>query len=290
MTPGRLEEVMTNFVRHKYDVLLCTTIIESGIDIANANTIIIDRADRFGLSELYQLRGRVGRYHRQAYAYLLLPPMGLLPDNARQRIAAIRRYTHLGAGFRLAMKDLEIRGTGNILGEEQSGHIAAVGFELYCQLLREAVARLENREVPDRAMIPIDLDLVSLSLQPSPGRVPAGFPPEYITDEGVRVECYKTLNAFTELRQIEDYGLELIDRFGSLPLAAENVLQLARLRILARQLKVIRLTVREGRLVMETAQGLFRLNRQVPQLQAVDGIGQLQEIQAFMQHRLDLHS
>lgn len=288
MSASSLEEVMTDFVRHKYDILLCTTIIESGIDIANANTIFIDRADRFGLSELYQLRGRVGRYHRQAYAYLLLPPMGLLPENARQRIAAIRRYTHLGAGFRLAMKDLEIRGAGNILGDEQSGHIAAVGFELYCQLLREAVARLENREVPDRAQVPVDLDRVSLSLQPGSGRIPAGFPPEYIDEEGVRVECYKTMNSFTELRQVDDYGLELIDRFGSWPVAVEHLLALTRVRILARQLKLVRLTVREGRLIMETQQGLYRHNHQVPQLQADDGAGQLREIEEVLQRRLAL--
>ena len=146
MGAGQLETVMARFIRGEIDVLLCTTIIESGVDIPNVNTIIIDRADRFGLSDLYQLRGRVGRYHRQAYAYLLLPPMGQLPANARQRLAAIRRYTHLGAGFKLAMRDLEIRGAGNILGVEQSGHIAAVGFELYCQLLKDAVDGLEKSQ------------------------------------------------------------------------------------------------------------------------------------------------
>ena len=142
MGSGELEKVMVRFVRGEIDVLVCTTIIESGVDIPNVNTIIIDRADRFGLSELYQLRGRVGRHIRQAYAYLLLPPMGALPQNARERLAAIRRYTHLGAGFKLAMRDMEIRGAGNILGTEQSGHIAAVGFELYCQLLKDAVKGL----------------------------------------------------------------------------------------------------------------------------------------------------
>ena len=146
MHSDELEEVMTQFVNGEADVLLSTTIIESGLDIPNANTIIIDRADRFGLSDLYQLRGRVGRYKHQAYAYLLLPRHAGLLTDARKRLSAIKQYSTLGSGFKIAMRDLEIRGAGNLLGSEQSGHITAVGFDLYCQLLKQSVAALEGRE------------------------------------------------------------------------------------------------------------------------------------------------
>src|SRR5581483_8910829 len=163
MNADDLEEVMTKFINGEADVLLSTTIIESGLDIPNANTIIIDRADRFGLSDLYQLRGRVGRYKHQAYAYLLLPRhAGLLVD-ARKRISAIKQYSSLGSGFRIAMRDLEIRGAGNLLGPEQSGHIAAVGFELYCQLLKQSVASLKGEPIPPRAETIVRLDFLAMS-------------------------------------------------------------------------------------------------------------------------------
>ena len=158
-----LEEVMTKFVNGEADVLLSTTIIESGLDIPNANTIIIDRADRFGLSDLYQLRGRVGRYKHQAYAYLLLPRhAGLLAD-VRKRISAIKQYSTLGSGFKIAMRDLEIRGAGNLLGAEQSGHITAVGFELYCQLLKQSVAALKGEKVKPRVEVQVRFDFLALN-------------------------------------------------------------------------------------------------------------------------------
>ncbi|MBA4149541.1 MAG: transcription-repair coupling factor [Verrucomicrobia bacterium] len=163
MDPDDLEKVMTQFVNGEADVLLATTIIESGLDIPNANTIIIDRADRFGLSELYQLRGRVGRYKHQAYAYLMLPRhAGLLVD-ARKRISAIKQYSSLGSGFKIAMRDLEIRGAGNILGPQQSGHITAVGFDLYCQLLKQSVSRLKGEKVKPRVEVLVRLDFISLN-------------------------------------------------------------------------------------------------------------------------------
>jgi len=271
MPAGELEEVMTEFVAGKTDVLLCTTIIESGIDIPNANTIIIDHAERFGLSELYQLRGRVGRYRRQAYAYLLLPPMGLLPDNARERLAAIRRYTNLGAGFRLAMKDLEIRGAGNILGEEQSGHIAAVGFDLYCQLLRQAVAQLEHKEIPALSEVPVEIEHLSNSLKPVKGKSQFGIPPEYIDEEPVRVECYKRLSQLLSAEEVTRYGEELRDRFGPLPEMTALLLDLKKIRILARQLKLVRLHVKDRRLIIETPKGLYKLNGKVPELAGKTG-------------------
>lgn len=162
MESDQLEEVMTRFVNGEADVLVCTTIIESGIDIPNANTIIIDRADRFGLSDLYQLRGRVGRYKHQAYAYLLLPRHAALLSDVRKRISAIRQYSSLGSGFKIAMRDLEIRGAGNLLGPEQSGHITAVGFELYCQLLKQSVTSLKGEKPKPRVDIQVRLDFLAL--------------------------------------------------------------------------------------------------------------------------------
>src|SRR6185437_6001956 len=158
-----LEEVMTKFVNGEADILLSTTIIESGLDIPNANTIIIDRADRFGLSDLYQLRGRVGRYKHQAYAYLLLPRHARLLTDVRKRISAIKQYSTLGSGFKIAMRDLEIRGAGNLLGAEQSGHITAVGFDLYCQLLKQSVASLKGEKVKPRLEVQVRLDFLALS-------------------------------------------------------------------------------------------------------------------------------
>jgi len=165
-----LEEVMSRFVNGEADVLLSTTIIESGIDIPNANTIIIDRADRFGLSDLYQLRGRVGRYKHQAYAYLLIPRHARMLTDARKRISAIKQYSTLGSGFKVAMRDLEIRGAGNMLGAQQSGHITAVGFELYCQLLKQSVATLKGEPVKPRVEVQVRLDFLVLGPLEVPGK------------------------------------------------------------------------------------------------------------------------
>jgi transcription-repair coupling factor (superfamily II helicase) len=172
MNADELEEVMNQFVNGEADLLLSTTIIESGIDIPNANTIIIDRADRFGLSDLYQLRGRVGRYKHQAYAYLLVPRHARLLTDARKRISAIKQYSSLGSGFKIAMRDLEIRGAGNLLGAQQSGHITAVGFELYCQLLKQSVARLKGEPVKPRVEIQVRLDFLLLDSTGTDGSRP----------------------------------------------------------------------------------------------------------------------
>ena len=178
MKSDELEEVMATFIDGKADVLLSTTIIESGIDIPNANTIIIDRADRFGLSDLYQLRGRVGRYKHQAYAYVLLPRHAALLADARRRISAIKQYSSLGSGFKIAMRDLEIRGAGNLLGAEQSGHITAVGFELYCQLLKQSVSQLKGEKVKRRVEVETKFDFLTLSPEQdtSPKQVPKARP------------------------------------------------------------------------------------------------------------------
>ena len=161
MSEGELEEVMTSFVAHRFDMLVCTTIIESGLDIPNCNTIIIEAADKFGLSQLYQLRGRVGRFDRQAYAYLLLNRHLTVSDQARKRLSAIRQINNFGAGFRIALRDLELRGAGNLLGSEQSGHVAGIGFELYCRLLRESVSRLKGEEISLRPNATVRMDFLT---------------------------------------------------------------------------------------------------------------------------------
>ncbi len=226
-----LADVMHRFVKGEFDVLLCTTIIESGLDIPNVNTILIERADRFGLAELYQLRGRVGRYKRQAYAYLLLPRHGALFDSARRRIGAFRRFTHLGAGFRLALQDLELRGAGNLLGREQSGHISAVGFDLYCQLLRRSVARLKGEAVPP-PIIDVALRLDFLSLDPAAAEEEAAvLPISYIEDENHRVAAYRSFAAATSDEELDAAADTLRDRFGSCPPAVQRLLSVTRIRL-----------------------------------------------------------
>ena len=193
MHESELESAMMRFINGKTQVLVCTTIIESGMDIPNANTIIIDRANQFGLAELYQLRGRVGRYHRQAYAYLLLAKNAMILDSAKQRLAAIRKYTQLGVGFKLALRDLEIRGAGNIVGAQQSGHISAIGFELYCRLMKEAVARLRNQPQPTRPEVNLHLDFLIFGKSISEALC-AEIPSEFIEDDDQRLQCYRRLS------------------------------------------------------------------------------------------------
>jgi len=226
MSERRLEKVMLDFIRHQADVLVCTTIIESGLDIPNCNTMFIDRADRFGLSQLHQLRGRVGRYKHRAYCHLLLSRGKTLTSTAARRLKAIEEFSDLGAGFRIAMRDLEIRGAGNILGAEQSGHIAAVGYELYCQLLDRAVRRLKDE--PEEPFRPVHLEL----------DVPAHVPRGYVESDRQRMDVYRRLvrcRAEAELQQLET---DLRDAFGPPPPAVQTLLQLAELRILAQPLGI----------------------------------------------------
>ena len=236
MTEGMLERIMRRFVAGAFDVLLCTTIIESGIDIPRVNTIIIERADRFGLADLYQLRGRVGRYRHQAFAYLLLPRHGQLFDNARKRIGALKKYSGLGAGFKVALRDLETRGAGNLLGAEQSGHIAAVGFDLYCQLLHRTVAVLKG-ETPPR---PPEAVLTLSFLETSAGELSggAGIPGDYIEDESLRLQVYRRISAALEDREVRALAEELRDRFGVLPAQTRALLDVSRIRLAARDAAV----------------------------------------------------
>ena len=249
MKEGDLEKAMASFAQGDFDVLVCTTIIESGLDIPNVNTLIINRADTFGLAQLYQLRGRVGRSSRRAYSYLLIPSARTraLNETAERRLKAMLAATELGAGFRIAMKDLEIRGAGNILGAEQSGHIHAVGFELYTKMLSQAVEDLRaRREAGDLiGMSPQDVvemvgeqvdDSISSSLTPEPGvaldiGIPAGLPSEYIPDLPARMGLYQRLIALKDEDSIGPMEDELRDRFGPLPWQARALLYTVRLRI-----------------------------------------------------------
>ena len=219
MGENDLEKAMLAFMHHEYDVLVATTIIENGLDIPLANTIVVNRADRHGLSELYQLRGRVGRSNRRAYAYLLIPPEQELTEVARRRLAALKEFSDLGAGFKIAALDLELRGAGNLLGGEQSGHIEAVGFEMYTSMLEEAVSKLKGEERVERPSVQMSLG-IALRIDES-----------YIAEENQRLRMYKRIAGIDGDRALEEVRAELQDRYGPLPTSVEHLLQAARLRI-----------------------------------------------------------
>ena len=244
-------------------MLVCTTIIESGLDIPNANTIIIDRADRFGLADLYQLRGRVGRAEHKAYAYLLLPREMMTVGAARKRINAIKQYSSLGAGFRIAMRDLEIRGAGNILGTAQSGHIVAVGFDLYCQLLKQAVAQLKGEKFRPRLEVDLRLDFVATNEAEFCAvrrrtRCPLSFPTDFISDTTLRIQAYRRLAEITTREQWDRLRKDWRDRFGKFPAAVDNLLVLTEIKLSAAKAGVTRVEVREGKLML-TRRGDFIL-------------------------------
>ncbi|CAK8739002.1 Transcription-repair-coupling factor [Sodalis praecaptivus] len=225
---------MNDFHHQRFNVLVCTTIIETGIDIANANTIIIERADHFGLAQLHQLRGRVGRSHHQAYAYLLTPPPKALSQDAHKRLEAIASLEDLGAGFALATHDLEIRGAGELLGEDQSGQMETVGFSLYMELLESAVDALKAGREPSLEDLTNQLTEVEL-------RMPALLPEEFIPDVNTRLSLYKRIASAADDREIEELKVELIDRFGLLPDPARYLLAIARLRQRAQRLGIRRI-------------------------------------------------
>lgn len=227
MNEKEMERVMLDFIDYKYDVLVATTIIENGIDIPRANTIIINRADNYGLSQLYQLRGRVGRSNRRAYAYLLIPNEQELSPIARRRLAAIREFSDLGAGFRIAALDLELRGAGNFLGGQQSGHMDALGFDLYTQMLERTVAELRGEVIEDEASVSINLG------------VDVAIPEEYIEDMGQRLRTYKRVSSSRDAETLAAIKTETEDRYGRLPESVERLFEYARLRRLAEQMGVI---------------------------------------------------
>jgi len=241
-----LEKIMLDFMNHEYDVLLCTTIIENGLDIPNVNTLIVKDSGMMGLAQLYQLRGRVGRSNRVAYAYFTYSKDKSLSEAAEKRLAAIREFTELGSGFKIAMRDLEIRGAGNILGVEQHGHIAAVGFDLYSRLLEEAVREAKGEEVPVPADTSIELP------------VEAYIPDDYITDTNQKVAIYKRIASFDSLEEIPEMEDELVDRYGDLPAPVNNLLAVAKIRVLAGKLKIksISLVSNHLRLLLHPGQTL----------------------------------
>ena len=255
MPAAALGRAMRAFERGEADVLLCTSIVESGIDIPRANTILVDRADRFGLAELYQLRGRVGRSSAKGFAYLLLPPEGLLDGDSRRRLQALKRHSGLGAGYAIALRDLEIRGSGNLLGAAQSGHIAAIGFGLYCQLLRRTVARMKGEALPALADVELAFDFLDASpgaLGPDAACIPYG----YIDDDAQRMNAYRRIAEAVNRRELDALARELADRYGALPDAARRAFRLAKLRLLAAGKGLAKVEVRDGLLSC-----LDRLNR-----------------------------
>jgi transcription-repair coupling factor (superfamily II helicase) len=235
MAEKRLEDVMLKFIKREVDILVSTTIIGSGIDIPTANTIIIDRADKIGLSDLYQLRGRVGRSDVRAYAYFLVPGMDLITEEAKKRLQAIREMSYLGAGFRLAMKDLEMRGAGNLLGGEQSGHIHAVGFDLYVEMLENAVAELKGEEVKEEKEPSITLKVAAL------------IPESYIDDMTVRLSVYRRIANVKSLEELGDREAEIEDRFGALPGEVRGLVEIMKMKIMARKLSITRISETDGK-------------------------------------------
>lgn len=277
MEKDELEIVMRTFVQGKADILLATTIIESGIDIPNANTIIIDRADRFGLADLYQLRGRVGRAGGQAYAILLLP-RDLIHGDARKRINAIRQYTALGSGFKIAMRDLEIRGAGNLLGTRQSGHIAAVGFDLYCQLLRQSIDRLRDGKSSQRVDVTLRADFLCFNEaeytqsttsdnHDSIGNLPAYLPPNYMPEARLRISAYKELAELVSLKELKKLRTRWIDRFGKPPKPALHLLTSTEIKLAAAQVGISSVEIREQRLMLtRNGEYIFLSGKRFPRL------------------------
>jgi transcription-repair coupling factor (superfamily II helicase) len=263
MDESRLERTVLEFADRRSDVLVCTTIVESGLDMPTVNTLVVDRADRLGLAQLYQLRGRVGRRGQRAYAYLLYPPDRVLTEEAYERLKAIGEFTDLGSGYRLAMRDLEIRGAGNLLGGAQHGHIAAVGFDLYCELVAEAVDAL--RGVPREEPFEVVVDL------PVDAHLPAG----YVSREDVRMEAYRRLAACRSEAEVEAMRAEWTDRFGPPPPPAEALLEVAALRVECLRLRIPTVTVvrgvaRLGGLHLAESRKV-RLRRLAPRAVAKDG-------------------
>ncbi|WP_009959636.1 transcription-repair coupling factor [Verrucomicrobium spinosum] len=302
-----LEDVMRRFIAGEADVLLCTTIIESGVDIPNANTIIIDRADRFGLADLYQLRGRVGRGGERAHAYLMLPRDLMTVGDARKRVTAIKQYTALGSGFKIAMRDLEIRGAGNLLGTEQSGHIFAIGFDLYCQMLKSATARLQGRRTPPPMEVSLRVDFLCMSeaqwLQEADGtpqkrvtaatahrppdrqklvtanewRIPCFIPQSYIEDARSRITAYRLLGEVLTRKELDTLERNWRDQYGPPPPAVENLLVCAGIKLAAAHASISAVEVKEGKLMLTRNGQYVLLSGKFPRLTANDPTLQLRE-------------
>lgn len=306
MPEGTLEKIMTRYVAGYYDVLVCTTIIESGLDIPNCNTIIIEGADRFGLAQLYQLRGRVGRFNRQAYCYLLLHKHARMLDHARKRLSAIRQYNQLGAGFKIAMRDLELRGAGNLLGSQQSGHIASVGFDLYCQLLRQSISRLKGEPNAIRIRASVRLDFVSsgetgenasialgyaalkaADLEDHYGEtIEAGLPAAYIGEARLRIDFYRKLAIADNESAVGEIERALTDRFGPPPISTQALLRATEIRTIAESAGILSVETEGNRLKLRRATGqrddFVLIGTRFPRLSEKDPIKRLKEIKTFL--------
>jgi transcription-repair coupling factor (superfamily II helicase) len=259
MREHELEPVMAKFIECEIDVFVSTTIIENGIDIPNVNTIIVNDADKFGLAQLYQLRGRVGRSNHQAYAYLLYQAHKALTEEAKARLEAIREFTHLGSGLQIAMRDLEIRGSGNLLGAAQSGFIGAVGFETYVQLLADAIAERKGtqheREEAREAVIDVKLD--------------AYVPQDYIPQVSQKIAVYQQLAAARTLAQVEEIVESVRDRFGPLPPQFEGLVEITRLRAMALHVGITRVVINEQRLTLGVGTAFHLDPASIPKLQSI---------------------
>ncbi|MFM9084652.1 MAG: TRCF domain-containing protein, partial [Actinomycetota bacterium] len=268
MDEARLEQVVLDFWERRFDVLVCTTIIESGIDMPSVNTLVVERADLLGLGQMHQLRGRVGRGPQRAYAYLFHPRERALGQEAHERLRAIGEATDLGSGFKLAMRDLEIRGAGNLLGEAQSGHIAAVGYDLYCQMVTEAVAEMKG-EAPPPETTEITIDLP----------IDAHIPADYMPTEELRLEAYRRLAVDPVAATIDDIEREWRDRYGPPPPPAENLLAVARLRARCAELGITDVVVDRGEMrlspVTLPASLAMRLRRVAPSAKWDEGRARL---------------
>jgi len=239
MDESELEKMMLAFAAREIDLLVCTTIIESGLDIPSANTILVNRADRFGLAQMYQLRGRVGRAEEQAYAYLFIPSESLMGKDAQKRLKVLMEHSDLGSGFQIAMNDLKIRGGGTILGASQSGHIAAVGYDMYLKLMEDAIATLKGEPV-----IP-DLDPeINVAIS-------AFIPERYVPDIDQRLQAYRQLAKLTELSELADFKSGLLDRYGAIPAEVSNLLLKMMLKVLCSKAGINKLELSDQRLALQ---------------------------------------
>lgn len=277
MNEEELEQVMTDFIAGKYDILVCTTIIESGLDIPNCNTLIIEGADQFGLAQLYQIRGRVGRFNRQAYAYLFLNKKKDTSEDARERLEALRVHNELGAGFRIAMRDLELRGSGNLLGPQQSGHVVGIGFELYCELLKESVEKLKagakGKTYVGRTSVRLDF------------KMDTTVPTSYLPEARLRLELHRELSQCETVKEVKELKESIIDRFGKTPESVENLLKLTELRAMAHEKGLILVSTEGDRLMLMRADGSYvKIGALFPRIEAGTLDKRLAAVRAFVKN------